>query len=213
MQNPLWQFWTDWTVKALSTLATFLAVLVALFGSWLRNLIAPPHLTIALVSAEGDPTILRVFDRAANQVLETSGFWYHVRVENRTRWNPVTELYIFLLSIEQPDAAGDFKPIWIGHAPLTWQHEQNPQPKKIGYGAQCDLCHILKDPLQLRLSPIIPGQIPAEYTAACRIALTLQARGIEADSGRLRIEISWNGQWSDDKAGMLRHLVVRAAQS
>ena len=29
MQTPVWQFWTDWIVKALGTLATFLAVFVA----------------------------------------------------------------------------------------------------------------------------------------------------------------------------------------
>jgi hypothetical protein len=31
MGPPEWQFWTDWAVKALGTLATLLAVVVALF--------------------------------------------------------------------------------------------------------------------------------------------------------------------------------------
>jgi hypothetical protein len=209
MQTPVWQFWTDWTVKALGTLATFLAVFVALFGSWLRNWIAPPQLNIGLVSSEGYPSTLVVYDNTGTKQHETPGFWYHVRVSNRTRWNPVTELHIFLLLVEEEDAARDFQRVWAGHAALAWRHEANPLPKKIGYAAECDLCHILKDPLQLRLSPIVRGQVPEVYTQACRIRLTLQARGLEADSDLLGIEIFWEGQWSDDRIEMKRDLVVR----
>jgi hypothetical protein len=216
MPPPLWQFWTDWTVKALAALATFLAVFVALFGSWLRYVIAPPQLTIAIADTRGYTTELaalkevRTDNKVSKEQYETKGLWYHVRVENRTRWNPVTELHIFLLSIETPDAAGDFRPVWIGHAALGWRHNANPQGKKIGYAAECDLCHVLKEPLQLWLSPIIPADIPLFYSRECRIRLTLQARGMEADSNLLRVEISWNGKWSDDQVEMMRHLVVRA---
>lgn len=211
MSAPLWQFWTDWTIKALGTLATFVAVFIALFGSWLRNWMWPPHLTIALAGAEGYPSNLLVFDKTTGQQLhQTVGLWYFVRVENRTRWNPVTELHIFLLSIEEQDAAGAFKTTWFGRAALGWRHEANPQPKKIGYSAEIDLCHILKNPLQVRLSPIIPGQVPDCYTEKFRIAITLQARGLEADSNVSRIEISWDGKWADNKDEMNRHLVVKA---
>jgi hypothetical protein len=189
MVPPLWQFWTNWAVLALGTLATFLAVFVALFGSWLRNRIVPPKLTLALVNAEGYHYPSNSRDQSGNQIV-TDGFWYHVQVENKFRWNPVTDLYIFLLSIEEEDAAGDLKPVWTGNAPLTWRHEANPQPKKIGYRAECDLCHILKQPLALHLSPIIPIQVvPSVFTKECRIALTLQARGVEADSDLYRFRI------------------------
>jgi hypothetical protein len=39
MSTPLWQFWTDWGVKALGTLGTFAAVLVALFGERWRAIV------------------------------------------------------------------------------------------------------------------------------------------------------------------------------
>ena len=208
MPTPLWQFWTDWVIKALGTVATFLAVFVALFGSWLRNVLAPPQLTISLASRDGIPTTLVLTNKETTKVRQTPAFWWHIRVENHTRWNRVSDVYVFLLSVESPDAAGEFKPTWVGQAALTWQHEANPQPKKIGHTAQTDLCHILKEPLSLRLSPIVFGQVPSLYTQATRLRLTLQARGVEADSNQLQVQIAWDGQWSDDKAEMSRHLVV-----
>jgi hypothetical protein len=95
MQTPLWQFWTDWAIKALGTVATLLVAFVALFGAWLRNWIWPPELTISLVSDEGYSSTVVAFDTSGKPIHQTSGFWYFVQVENSTRWNPVTDLYIF----------------------------------------------------------------------------------------------------------------------
>lgn len=196
--------------QALGTFATFLAVFVALFGSRLRHWMIPPQLSIALSSAEGWPGTVYVFDPATNKATyQSSAIWWHVQVANKTREIAVTGVHIFLLSIEAPDASGIFKPVWDGYAALGWRHEPNPQPKTIGYPVECDLCHILKEPLEVRLSPITKGQVPDRFTGPFKLALTLQARGVEADSRPLRLEISWNGKWSDDKAEMKRHLVVR----
>lgn len=208
MQTPLWQFWADWTIKALGTLATFAAVFVALFNSWLRNWIAPPRLAIALVDSDGYRARLRVYEGVS--IRETDGLWYHVRVENRTRWNPANNVYVFMQSIETLNAANEFKPAWAGNAALGWRNDANPQPKSIGHHFDCDLCHVLKNPLQVKLSPIVPGEIPDVYTGPFRIAVTLRARGVEADSNVLRVDIAWDGKWSDDKGQMKLHLVVKA---
>ena len=165
MSPPLWQFWTDWTIKALGTLATFLVVLVALLGSRFRHWIAPPRLTIVVANAEGWSAKLYTLDPQTRKATsETSGIWYHVRVDNQTRWNPVTGVHIFLLSVEAPDASGEFKLISDASSPLSWRNEPNPQPKTIGYHAECDLCYIIiKEPREVRLSPLILGQVPRTY--------------------------------------------------
>ena len=181
MSTPLWQLLIDWVIKALAPLATFLAVLVALFGSRLRNWATPPQLTISLASADGWPALLHTFDHTTNTTGQTEGIWYHVRVDNRARWSPVSGVHIFLLSIEAPDASGAFRLFWEGYAPLGWRHEPDPKPKTVGYRAQCDLCHVLNAPREARLSPLIKGQIPDLFTGPFKIAVTLQARGIEAD--------------------------------
>jgi hypothetical protein len=76
-----------------------------------------------------------------------------VQVANETRWNPVSGVHIFLLSMEAPDASGEFKTFWEGPAALGWRHEPNQQPKTIGRREECDLCHLLKEPRVVRLSP------------------------------------------------------------
>src|SRR5712672_2692017 len=129
MSAPLWQFWTDWAVKAAGTLLTLLAVVVALFGSRLRHWITPPQLSITLSSAEGMVAWLLTEESPIN------GIWYHVRVVNETRETPVTGVHILLQLIEDEKApeAG-----WEGSAPLGWRHEKNPLPKTIGYrDAEC----------------------------------------------------------------------------
>jgi hypothetical protein len=210
MPTPSWQVWTDFFLKGLGPLMTFLAVLVALFGARLRHWIRPPQLVIALANADGWKGWLYNLDSTTNRALRsTEGIWYHVRVENGARWDPVTGVHIFALSIEAPDASGDFKAIESSNAPLGWRHEPSIEPKRVGYPAECDLCHIIKSPLQVRLSPLNKGQIPDLFTQAFKIAVTLQARGIEGDSNRLRVEISWDGGWSDDREEMKRHFVVK----
>jgi hypothetical protein len=210
VSTPLWQVWSDLALKALGAGATFLAVLVALFGARLRHWLMPPRLKITLASAEGYPSVLHTLNLLTNQATVTEGFWYHVRVENEARWSPATGVYIFVSLIEAPDAAGDYQPVWSGQAALHWRHDTSTDPKTVGYVAQGDLCHILRSPPEVRLSPLTPGALaPERFTGEFRVRLTLQARGVEADSKPLRIEISWNGQWADDIDGMKRRLVVK----
>jgi hypothetical protein len=212
MGPPEWQFWTDWAVKALGTLATLLAVVVALFGARLRNWLAPPNLAIALADEAGWPAVLHMLDHRTNVATLTTGLWFHVRVSNSRRWSPVTGLHIMLISIEAPDAAERWQFVWKGQCPLTWRHEPSQAPKSVGYDAECDLCYVLKEPRGLRLSPMNRGQVEDTFRpGAIRIALTVQARGIEADSPPLRLELSWNGQWSDDASQMRRNFVIGTA--
>ena len=214
MQTPLWQFWTDFAVKAFAAVGTFLVAFIALFGSWLRNWIWPPSLSLSLVTDEGYPLKVGTFDTATRKQLhQTDGFWYFVAVENSTRWNPVTDVYVFLLAIEQKNAAGDLTPVWSGRQPLHWRQDNNLQPKKIGYTAECDLCHILEKPSQVRLGLLVENQMePEVFAEPFSIAVTVQARGVEADSKPLRIKISWDGKWSSDKHEMKRrHLIFSVA--
>ena len=208
MSTPLWQFWTDWAVKALGALFTVLAVIVALFGLRLRHWITPPQLSIELSSAEGWPGVV-VMDSC-----QISGFWYHVRVFNKTRETPITGVYVLLQLIEDEEVretSGELKRVWEGSAALRWSFEsENPLPKTIGYrDAECVLCHILKEePLAVLLSPIIKGQAPDRLLLPFKFIFTLQAKGVEAQSSPRRLRVHWNGKWSDDRDEMKHHLGV-----
>jgi hypothetical protein len=197
--------------QILSAIATLLAVIVALFGDRLRYLFDPHKLRITLGNVEGSTAAIYVLDHVTNTAtLQTPGIWYHIRVETRARWRPVTEVYIFLLSIEVPDAAGVFQRVEHEASALGWRNDPSTPPKKVGYPAECDLCHVLKEPREMRIGPAI-NKGPILIRGSAKMRLTLKARGLEADSNTLRVEVSWDGQWSDDRAEMRRHLVVKEA--
>jgi hypothetical protein len=64
MSAPLWQFWTDETIKALGILATLLVVAVAIFRERLSYRFAPPQLKIALAGAGGMSADLYIYNPA-----------------------------------------------------------------------------------------------------------------------------------------------------
>jgi hypothetical protein len=202
--------------QALGTIATFLAVLVALFGPVvtprLRYHFDSPRLKIAHASAGGMPGIVYKFDPITNTATEeTAGLWHHIQLENRAPWSSATEVYIFLLLIEVPDAAGKYQPVWTGVSPIGWRQEPGQHPKKVGHPAEGDLCHVFKSQPELRLSPMFMDRIPQNtFASPCHMILTLQARGLEGKSNILRVKISWTGKWSDDKDQMKRELVVES---
>src|SRR6476646_6137517 len=105
------QFLWDWWLKFATTLATIGALLVALFGSWLRATLLPPRLRIRLAEAKVDIILARVkLGNEAETIVASR--WYHIRVENERRGNPVAGLQVFVLRLEKKDAAGIYTPFW-----------------------------------------------------------------------------------------------------
>ena len=207
--TPISQFWWNWAVQLGIALATTLAVLVALFGGWLRAQLTPPKLRLSLQNACGVPTPCILTSPDGNQ-RQSEGRWYHVKVENDRRFSPATQTQVLMLEIQEPDAAGEMKSIWLGAMPLKWRSVGYlPFGKTIGYWAECDLCSVVKEGW-LEIHPIIVEfPMKPQRTAKCRFIVVLQARSVEADSNVLRIEIAWDGQWSNDTDQMARHLVLR----
>lgn len=63
----------------------------------------------------------------------------------------------------------------------------------------------------IELHPLInPVALDARRREPCHMTLTLQARGLLTDSNLLRVEIAYDGKWSDDTDEMARHTVVKA---
>jgi hypothetical protein len=161
----------------------FAAVIVALFGRPIRHHLTPPKLDLSL-----DPDKAGGF--SANGTI-----WYHVQVSNPRRWSPVTAVRVFLLKVEM-----DGKPPWLGAVPLRWRF-QKPGGEYLDMGSprDCDLCAIGKDGPVSRLTlqqAIMSGGLPphiASPNPPALMTLTLQARGLEADSAELKLALDWDG--------------------
>jgi hypothetical protein len=210
-ESMLWQFWMNWLVQLFMAVGTILAVVVALFGSWLRSHFAPPNLVLSLSNPRGHPTPSTIIAPDKTQRV-TESRWYHLKIENTRRWSPASQTQVLMLEILEPDASGEMQPIWSGMMPLKWRSVGYlPLGQTIGYPAECDVCNAVKDKW-LEISPAIAEPtMKVRRREACRFIVKLQARSVEGDSRVAHVEIAWNGQWSDDADEMARNLVVRLA--
>jgi hypothetical protein len=198
---------------AVSALATIAAVIVALFGNQIRARLWPPLLRISLDNATGVPSGATI--KGEGTEISTKSRWYHIRVENERRLSPATDVRLLLLKFEDLNAAGQFFVLWVGEAPLQWRHQQvKPLTPTIGPQEFSDLCSVVQKSSSgspgLALHPLIRGlDLTTKWHSSRTFAITLQARSIETDSNRLRVEIAWDGEWADDSDAMGRHLVIK----
>ena len=212
------EFWWNWWVQFATALATFLAVLVALFLDWFRTRFFGPILVLQLVDPRGAPP-LKDYVMIPGQPIayETVGRWYHVQVENKRRSliSRATDTQVCLVAVGIPNAAGQYVTHSTGAIPLKVRHEGVVRPGRIiGPVVEWDLCSVCRDsqpggnPVFELQTVVAPTELTVRQDQPFRMVLTLQARSIETDSNFLRIEFIWDGQWADDTDQMMNHLVV-----
>lgn len=209
--TPDEQFWWNWWVNLAVAAGTLAAVVVALFGEWLRARMFRPKLALALDNPLGVPTPIQLTSPNGESRME-AGRFYHVRVSNSARWPAATQVQVNLLRIEEPGPDGAWQMKWAGEVPLGWSlQEIRPLTRVIGPPALCDLCSVVKGKW-VELHPVIvPHNLAdlARRREKVQMIVTLQAQAAEANSDLVRIQIAWNGGWEDGEAEMAKHLVIR----
>jgi hypothetical protein len=179
-------------------LATFLAVLVALFGKKFY----PPKLKLRLFNDEGELT-------SFGQVQESTRY-YHLEVSNERRWSPASDVSVHVTTIEQEGPDRELHPDWMGDVQIKWRFSKfYPAPSRIGKPFCFDLVSVKEDGTVL-LQPIAAASsFKKEWKGPCRFRLWLKARAAEADSNWLAIEISWDGQWHVNSTDMKKHFIIK----
>jgi hypothetical protein len=204
-------FWWNWMVQLATAVATFLAVVAALFLGF-RDRFFPPRLILDLVDPRGSQAVKAFISRDNQPVFETMSHWYQLRVENARRVSRATDTQVCLLEFGVPDAAGKYVMQSVGAIPLTVRHSAIVR-SVIGPPVEFTLCSVYREDAEHRapffkLHPVVaPTDISTQFNQPFKIMLVLQARSIEADSDLRRIEVIWNGQWSDDTKQMNNNLV------
>jgi hypothetical protein len=211
------QFWWDWWVYFATAVATFLAVLVALFKDWFRATLFPPELNLRVVDRYGAPPVTAAIPILGQKPFETVGRWYHVELSNKRRASRATDPQVCLVAVETLNAAGQFVRRLTGSIPLKVRHQGNVRPgRTMGPSVQYDLCSVLREfpgegPTFHLHTVVAPTDIAVHMNQPFRVAYILEAQSIEVDSKLLRVEIAWDGKWSDDTAQMADHLVINSA--
>ena len=206
------QFWWNWWVSLGAAVATLAAVLVALFGDWIKAKLFSPKLALSLRNATGEKTTVTLqwqTEQGLQQRIEEARY-YHVRVENQVRWPSANQTQVYLLRVEEPGPDGGLQVTWSGELPVQWTHQAiHPVSRTIGPGAYCDLCSVVKGKW-IQLHPlIVPNNFPLQKRTATTLVVSLQAKSNEGESSIARFQIAWDGEWEDGDIEMTRHLVVK----
>jgi hypothetical protein len=100
------------------------------------------------------------------------------------------------------------KTSWSGAIPLHWRDSPDPTPRTVGPAVEADLVKVLKEKW-IALNPIwMPASLQSQSREAIRWRLTLQAQSVEAESKRLGVDITWDGNWAEDHMKMSDHISI-----
>lgn len=202
------QFWWNWWVNFAVALGTLLTVIVALFGDKLRARFFPPLLTFKRLGNEGEKT--RLTDSKGNYVDDVR--YYYIQVSNGRRWSPAEQTQVFLTRVEELGPTGLWQGRWFGNIPIRWRDQEIvPLLRTIGPAADCDFCRVEKKGALWLMPVIVPNNLSAPWTEACKFIATLQIRSSLADSEILRVLVTWDGKWADSAEEMKHHFKIRPA--
>ena len=202
-------FWLNWYMQATIAAAAVCSLLFVLLGAF-RRFRNASRLRLQLADDIGILTGC-CLTKNNGEPVETRERWYHLKVSNRTRAPLVTQVQCYITQVDEINPAGKLQNLWSGEVPVHWQGQCTaPAYRDIGHPVNIDLFSIVED-YSLRIHPVTkPRGLECEWRRGAHLLVTIQARGIEAESKPVRIQIDWDGQWDDSDAQMRRHVVVQA---
>jgi hypothetical protein len=206
--SELARFWLTWIVQLLVAIGTIGAVVVALFGDWLKGLFVKLSLSIEKPGGVFTPTIRPTVDgELMFEVEESAARYYRLRVSNNSRFIKARQVFVWLLAIHHADEKGELSCAWTGELPLIWEHkDQFPGARSIGEPKSAEVVAVSAHG-ELTLQSLVPSlAIPGPYKLPCCLVLTVQARSDEGNSPQTRLLIEWDGQWTRGDNEMLEHL-------
>lgn len=196
------QFCWQMAIQIASVIATLLLAVIAIWGDAIKSALVGPKLALSI----NDPLGERI-DQSDGRKCR----YYHLRIFNERKSAPAHNVRVVLTKLLKP-AADDSIPdsALAGSVQLNWRFGRyQPQFPTIGPTMICDLGYLI-DGQEFKLSTIYnPNNLNCKVEADQRIHIEVIAVSDEMESKPLRIEIAWDGGWSDDTVEMKRHLVVK----
>ena len=145
----------------------------------------------------------------------TPARYYHMKVSNTNRWSKATNVRVVITGIAIPAADGRFvsQPM-IGPLQLMWRFSAiHPALySTVGPDDICDLGYLKKGDRFILTPYIVPNNFPGALVANQKMLIEVKAMADNVESPPLCVEISWDGNWSDDTQKMAEHLVVKVVK-
>lgn len=201
--------------------ATLTAVIVALFGDWLRSHIFRPKLTAKLVSETGEHNLVQYnipfwegmpasdqpgILRAAHGI---PARFFHMRVSNKRRWPPAKNARLYLVRVEEMQQEEEFRLLWSGELPMSAKNEDLFPPRN-QLGPPIDFDVVSADSEGwFHLHTVFNYFLLRQHTKApLHRRYFFRALSDESETVVVGLEVEWNGSWSDDWNELRKHLHV-----
>ena len=193
-----WYMFSQWAVAA----GTIVVAIVALWGHIIRARWFGPKLRIALKNPKGEVSMFS--DGVVSR-------YYHLRVLNERRASPAHNVRVVIKALYRPNADGSMSQSPLsGPLQLAWQFQgSNPQFQTIGAESTCDL-GFLRQGEPFNLSALFRSiSFDPTVQQGQKAIVVLMALSDEGESNELKLEIAWDGVWSEDSDVIVRHMVVK----
>ena len=183
MAVPAW-------VSELGIAAQLCIAVAAVYGEKIRGRLSKPRLQIGLPEGAGDRE-----PRQVHRTIETATC-YRLHVRNTARYSVAHEVQVFITKIDRLEPTGQRQTEFSGMVPLAWQHQApHSNTRNIGSStvAAVDLLYVTAD--SIHLTPVEPAPISLgdAMLGDQHFWITVVARGLNAESEPLRLEIQRGG--------------------
>ncbi len=212
-------------VSLVGVIATFLAVIVALFKEEIVKIWRRPSVdaTLDLRAPDCHKTVMTIHNPAKNEVLASDCYYFRMWVKN-TGNMPITDVQVFASKLYQRNSEGRFTKV-DDFTPMNfkWSHTHEIFAQRISpkMGKHCDMGHIINP----QFKPLIGENLPDNPPENTVFAMDLEVKPntlshligpgsyrllikIAADNCAPRsktIEFSFNGQWHQDEEQMFEN--------
>jgi hypothetical protein len=198
--------------RAAALVVSLFGAIVSVWGASIRHRLAGPKLRVTLRSEDGSKTFWKGPDGNPHPM-----YFYHLRVTNTRHYSaPAQNVQVFVTNLEKATAGQrDPVPGWLsGPIQLAWQFTEKPEYRTIGAERFCDLGYLNEPGFMLKMYSE-PNDFENRLKKNERMRVEIRALADNAESKPLRLEISWNGEWTEDSEefNKEKHLIVKTRKS
>lgn len=184
--------------------ATFLAVLVALFGERLRQSWTRPKLKLELIESA-----------FTKNNLARAGWYYLLNASNERLESPASNVRVILTRVlrKSPDGLWQ-EQRFSGPIQVTWRWpDQMPQFATVGQPATATFGFLREGEDAFELSMVFyPNNLDPAIAANTPTRLVFRAVSDTSESDELIVEVAWDGGWAEERSDMDDHLKVTSVR-
>jgi len=201
MALPAW-------VAELGIAAQVVIAVAAIYGEKIRARLSRPRLQIKLLEGVGD---LEPRQLPGGGSIATVRY-HRLHIRNGARHSVANEVQVFITKIERLEPTGNRRVTFTGAVPLAWQHQAlYSHARNVGYStvASVDLLYLSAE--FIHLTPIVepaPISLGDTMRGPQHFWITVVARGLNAASAPVRLEVQWDGEWHTADADLSKHFSI-----